>query len=281
MVGLGKEINMEKDKVTRSAVLEQAIHDCFKEMYAKSQPSADWDEIIEDFRNGKYDRETRIYERHYLSQDEYTYIVNKYMDAYRVKCEWREDADVMIEYLKNGGTKDKYIEGETDENGFKYPGHRGYETVPPIKDQIRKIMADFDCSEAAKNVADDIADKVIETMETCKDFYRFNSEENNFRFTCALGASPTSNPKTVVEYWKSQGKDVVIEERNPELFWYYDNGYTDEDIEFDFEKSMDEINREWKERVRKREEESEKRRKELEELIKRQEDEGGSEKGGQ
>ena len=254
---------MEKN-VTRKAVLEQAVHDCYKEMYAKAQPSVDWDEILNDFKNGKYPKDTRIYERYYLSQEEFTYIENKYMDAYNIKSEWRDYCDTMIEYLRDGGAKDKYIHEKKDEDGNVIdPGYRGYEKVPPIKEQFVTFMYDFDMSEAMKDVAEQMADKVIETMEECKEFYRFNQEENDFRFTCALGASPTSNPTTVVEYWKEQGVDVEIEERCPELFWYYDEGYTDEEIEEEFEKTIDEIKNEWKEKKRKEKEERERRFEEL------------------
>ena len=34
---------------TREDIMKEAIHECFKEMYAKSQPSADYDELLEKF----------------------------------------------------------------------------------------------------------------------------------------------------------------------------------------------------------------------------------------
>ena len=42
--------------MNRQTILDQAIHDCFKEMYVKAQPSADWDQIIQEFKDGKLSR---------------------------------------------------------------------------------------------------------------------------------------------------------------------------------------------------------------------------------
>ena len=33
----------------RKEILNKVVHDCFKEMYAKAQPSADWDQIIKEY----------------------------------------------------------------------------------------------------------------------------------------------------------------------------------------------------------------------------------------
>ena len=243
-----------KNNITRRDVLAEAVHDCYKEMYAKAQPSADWDQIIQDFKDGKYPKDTKIYERHYLSQAEYLYITEKYMEAYRIKSEWKSDCDLIIDYLEKGGTKDKWIDDVVHENGFVEPGHRGYEDVPPLKEQFFELMKKWDCSESAKNMAEQLYDKAMETIKECRNFYKFDREEGDFKYTCALGASPTSNPQTVIDYWKSQGKDIEIEERCPKLFWYYDQGYTDEEIEEEFEKTIDEIKQEWKEEKEKEKE---------------------------
>ena len=66
-------------KVSRKEILEQAVHDCYKEMYAKAQPSIDWDQIVQEFKEGKRDKDERVYEQHYLSQDEYIYA--RYMEV--------------------------------------------------------------------------------------------------------------------------------------------------------------------------------------------------------
>ena len=85
--------------------------------------------------------------------------------------------------------------------------------------------------------------------------------------TIALGASPCSNAKTVKQYWKEKtGEDIVIEERNPKLFWYQDMGYDDEDIEYEFDDPnwKEILDKEWKDELEKRAQERNKRLKKLE-----------------
>ena len=92
--------------------------------------------------------------------------------------------------------------------------------------------------------------KVLENIKTCKDFYKFGGRDQEaFRVNIALGASPTCNPNTVVEYWKSQGKDIKIDER------HYDSNVFWEEDEYgeDFESIMeDEYGKNWKEKVYKK-----------------------------
>jgi hypothetical protein len=98
----------------------------------------------------------------------------------------------------------------------------------------------------------------LNTITNCKEFYRFDREEADFSCSVALGASPTSNKETVIEYWKSQGKDIEIIEPNPLLIWERDF-YGDE-----FEEVMEyEYGEDWKEQFDKKWEE-EKRKKEAE-----------------
>lgn len=114
----------------REEVLCKAYEDCIHEMFAKAQPSADFDNIIAEVKAGKIDegKDGPIYDRHYLSHDEFLYIMDKYMKAYRVEAEWEDDIEVLEDYLNNGGSKDKYIEAHDDEHGH-HPGYRSYEDV--------------------------------------------------------------------------------------------------------------------------------------------------------
>ena len=243
----------------RTKILKQAIHDCMAEMYAKAQPMADYDNLIEEYKAGKIGKDEKIYERHYLSQEEFNYILEKYKKAYRLVNEWNSDLDVVLNYLIEGGTKDKYIEEVKDENGkIVEPGHRGYEKVEPIKTQILNIVKD-------EEVASKLTDIVIGTINDCKKFYCFDREDSDFSVAIALGASPTSNPETVKQWWKENyDVDVEIEERNPLLLWDMDE-YGDE-----FEDIMkEEYGENWKKIWDKRwEEEQEKRNKEIEEKYK-------------
>lgn len=230
-------------RLNRENIFRKAFHDCMKEMYAKSQPSADYDQLLEDYKSGKIGKDERVYERHYLSWEEFLYIRDKYAEAYGMTKTWIPNIEVLEQYLTEGGTKDKYIPEQIDENGFKHPGYRGYEKVAPIETQILSYLQNnFVNLNGLEKHANDIANIILTTIKECKNFYKFDRERDDFDCNVALGASPTSNSKSVIEYWKSQGKDIVIEERNPLLFWEQDE-YGE-----DFEEIMkDEYGDNWKE----------------------------------
>jgi hypothetical protein len=69
-------------KLSRRDILQKAYDECMTEMYAKAQPSADYNKIIEDLRNGVSDdsQDDPIYQRHYLSHEEFNYIKDKYIE---------------------------------------------------------------------------------------------------------------------------------------------------------------------------------------------------------
>jgi len=222
--------------VSKETVMSQAIHDCMAEMYAKSQPPADWDQLIEDIRTGKIGRDEKIYERHYLSQEEFLYILDKYSEAYRFETHWASDVEVVEEYLKNGGLRDKVYGPVYDSSGkLKTPACRRTEKVPPIFDQILEFLSKTDEQDIAIEKSEKIKDLIFNTIAGCKDFFKFDVDSSKFRFAITLGASPTSNPEIVKEYWKNKtGEDIKIEFHNPILFWYLDKGYTDDDLEEEF-----------------------------------------------
>jgi hypothetical protein len=110
------------------------------EMYAKAQPSADYYQLLEDAKNGKIGKDEKVYERHYLSYEEFIHIRDKYIKAYGLQATWKSNIEVLEDYLINGGTKDKYITSRTDEDGHYHPGYRGYEKVAPIATQIQEIL---------------------------------------------------------------------------------------------------------------------------------------------
>ena len=247
----------------REEILAKAYHDCMCEMYAKAQPEADWDNILEEYRTGKLGKNDRVYERHYLSMDEFLYIRDKYKTAYNIIGHWKDDADFLIKTLKEGGLKDKYNPEVIDEDGFKHPGYRSAEDVGTFKDNIAKIFEQYIGEKNTQKLRDEITNKVIELLENYKDFYRFDREEETFDINISLGASPSSNAETVKKWWKENyNVDIEIEERNPKLFWYRDNDYTDEDLatEFDSENWKEIVDKEWEE------EKAEKKRKQEEAL---------------
>ena len=93
--------------------------------------------------------------------------------------------------------------------------------------------------------------------------YKFDREESQFGATIALGAAPTSNKETVIKWWKDNyNQDITIEDRIPRLFWYYDQGYTDEELAEEFETYgenwKEKLYEEWQEEKRKEKEEHDK-----------------------
>lgn len=254
--------------LTRDEILSKAAHDCMCEMYAKAQPAADWDNIVEEYRSGKIGKNERVYDRHYLSMDEFLYIRDKYKTAYNIKKTWKPDMEFLEELLTNGGLKDGYVDDWVDSEGNKHPGYRSANDVPPLQEQINNLLNKYDGTKAAvedakDELTKDISNLVMETIKNYKNFYRFDREEDNFDCNIALGASPTANAETVKKWWKENyNQDIEIEERNPKLFWYRDNEYTDEDLaeEFDSENWKEIVDKEWEE------EKAEKKRKQEEAL---------------
>lgn len=219
------------EKVNKETIMSRAIHDCMKEMYEKAQPIADWDNLIAEYKAGKIGKDERVFERHYLSHEEFKYILDKYVRAYRFENKWREYVNIVRDYLTKGGLKDKYIPDHTDEDGNSHPAYRSTEQVPPIKNRIAQLLYNEFHLENANELSDKITDLVLDSVDNCKDFYRFEYDESNFNMAIALGASPTSNPNTVKKWWKENyNQDIEIEERNPNLFWDRDE-YGD-DFEF-------------------------------------------------
>ena len=262
--------------LNRDKILDEAFERCMEEMYLRAQPSVSYKELVEGVKNGTIEdsKTNPIYDRYYLSHEEFKYILDKYIKAYRIQEEWHSNIELLEKYLTEGGTKDKYIKAHTDEDGNYHPGYRGYEKVPSLKNQIidflkRNVTADYDITQ----LGEDITKIAMDNINDCKEFYRFNREENSFSTSIALGASPTSNPDSVKEYWKSQGIDIEIEERNPLLFWerdYYGDEFEEVMIDEYGEDWKEQFDKQWKDKIRKETEEKEKRiaemKKELEKI---------------
>lgn len=224
----------------RQEILKRAYHECMAEMYAKSQPSADYNQLLEDAKAGKIGKDEKVYERHYLSHEEFKHILGKYKDAYNIKSHWEDDIEVLERYIKEGGSKDKYIEAHTDEKGNYHPGYRSYEKVEPLKEQLFDVLEEYGLYD--ENMHNKLYDIIVDTIDTCKNFYRFDREESSFDCSVALGPSPTSCAEAVIQYWAHQGVDIEIKERNPLLLW--DMDYYGDDFE---EVMKDEYGDNWKE----------------------------------
>lgn len=258
--------------INRDTIISRAIHECMTEMYRKAQPSVDYDQLLADFRSGKITEDPKngdhIYDRYYLSSEEFSYILDKYVKAYNIEGKWRRYIEILEEYVTNGGSKDVYVNEYTDENGNWHPGHRDYEKVLPVKKQIEKYFK-LVLGEDNPDISiytDDVTEIVNNIITDCKEFYAFEREESSFRCGISLGASPSSNAERVKEYWKKQGIDIEIIERNPLLLWEMDEYGTE------FEEVMkEEYGEEWEkiwwdkyyEDIAKKKEEREKQLKEI------------------
>lgn len=170
----------KKFNIDRSSIIEQAILECLTEMYAKAQPSADFNELIKLYKGTN----KPFYQWYYLSEEEFKYILNKYLEAYKIKDKRQDYLDLIIDDLKNGYYVNVYKNAWTDEYGF----HPGYKDYKEEKSLIKKI-------------GEDTANKVFDILEERNHYYKVNLEENKFTSTIAFGCSPTSNVKTVLEHW--------------------------------------------------------------------------------
>lgn len=187
--------------LTQEQFEQERIIRCLDEMYQASQPPITWEEVKT--------RENGLNE-HYLSNEEYRYILNKYNDLYRLEDNFKRDCDILIRDAVEGYSVDKYIEATEDS-----PGYRSYEKKLPLKDQIGEEMAN----------------KFIEFIESRRDFYRFNRLWEQFNFT-VMNYSPCSNKETVIKTWKEMGKDITIIDRNMDYnYERYYLGTSEEEIQ--------------------------------------------------
>lgn len=170
--------------LTQEQFEQERIIRCLDEMYQASQPPITWEEVKKR-KNGLNE--------HYLSNEEYKYILDKYNDLYRLEDDFIRDCDILIRDAEEGYSVDKWIEGRTEDD----PGHRGYEKKPPLKEQVGEEMAN----------------KFIEFIKSRRDFYRFNRVWEQFNFT-VMNYSPNSNKQMVIDTWKEMGEDITIVDRN-------------------------------------------------------------------
>lgn len=201
----------------RDNIIQRAVHECLEEMYAKAQPSVSYKELIEKVKSGEIEdsQENPVYNRYYLSQEEFIYIKNKYEKAYGFEPSWKEDIEILERYLNKGGNKDRYIPETMEEDGSTHPGYRSYEKVKPLKEQLKDVIHN-------DKQLNKVFDIVMNTIKGCKDYYRFDKINEIFNYHVCLGASPTSNKETVEKYWESQGTPIKIVDKNPLLLWEMD-----------------------------------------------------------
>jgi hypothetical protein len=184
-------------KTTREEIMNEAFERCLKEMYANSFPPVDFANLEKMAKEGKDKPNDQLIMHYYLSMKEQDFIIDKYLEAYGIKNDFKDHCDVIKHYFEEP-IKDKYIERDGDN-----PGYRSYEHPEPLKNVI---------GEEAYN-------KVIEYLEMAKNFYRFDREEQSFRFS-VFNLGPNSSSERVKEYWKKQGVDLETEDRGEDESYY-------------------------------------------------------------
>ena len=215
------------NNITRAGVIRQCEIDCLREMYRKSQPSGDYDEYVQKVNDGEIKEEigNEIYRRHYLSREEYQYIVNKYISAYNLEDKWNDHFEILVHYLGNTAKTEITVE----QDGF--PQRKEYKQLDDISDIFVEVLKNNFAYLINEEISDEDLDKtanelkqaVLNRIEMCRTFYHHGIEKNSFRFNMGLGyGSPTSNKEEVIEYWKRQGIDIEIVDRNPDRFWEND-----------------------------------------------------------
>ena len=158
---------------TRQDIIEQAYHECMKEMYAKAQPSADYDAIVEGVKNGTIHDSDKdpVYARHYLSQEEFVYIRDKDLDAYGMKNTWHPWLDTVRGYFDGKGMKDAWVDDKVDECGVKHSGYRIAEKVPHIAKTFKEILAkQLDGEHFIDTLVDSLSKVVFEYIDNCENF---------------------------------------------------------------------------------------------------------------
>ena len=167
-------------EVDNDNVIRECIINCLHEMYKWAQPSLNFKDYYKKLQNNEVtdDEKSPLYEHHYLSYDNF-------------KPYWKTHCEVVKDYLLKGGHRDTYIEGK---DGM--PGYRGSEETLPITSFLNK----------------NDSDKIAKLLDDCTNFYRFDRNYDGVSSSISLGPSPTCNKETVIKYWKSQGKDITIDD---------------------------------------------------------------------
>lgn len=184
-------------EIDNDTILDECVINCLHEMYKWAQPSLDFKDFYKKLQNHEVveDKKSPMYEHHYLSSDNFLKIRDHYLTAYNLKPYWKTYCEVIKDYLFKGGHRDIFIKGK-DGN----PGYRSSEKTLPITSFLNK----------------EDSDKIAKLLDDCANFYRFDRKCEGISATLSLGPSPTCNKEAVIKYWKSQGKDITIEDFNVE-----------------------------------------------------------------
>ena len=188
--------------IDRKDIISEGVIKCLDKMYRMSQPSITWEELNE---LAKRDKEAGIdktyWDKHYLPKELYDDIFNEFQGAYRAVNEWKDDVEVVEKYLEEGGLKDKWIERDGER------GYRGYEKVAPLKEQLDTILNEYNLYD--ENMLNELYETVMNTISTCKNFYRFDRDSEIFSVNVSMYA-PSTNLEQVKKYHEENNTGIVI-----------------------------------------------------------------------
>lgn len=202
-----KKTYIDRPVVDRDDVLGEAVNKCLDMMYRYSYPSITLEELKEEaksYKTSKERDESRLFNRHYLPYKVHTFILEDFVDAYKLKSPLPGCIETLKDYFKEP-IVDKWIEGRNEHE----PGHRGYDHPDPMPEEHRVVAEKF--------------------LDMANDFFNWNRDLNAFYFN-VCNVSPCSNRETVEKWYHENGQpDFKIPDED-----YWKNAW-DEEEEDDIE----------------------------------------------
>ena len=235
--------------ITRREILSEAVDRCLKDLYNQVQPEVSWEKFKEECKEysskyleweewkrtnighpeweGKSITECigpRPYEFYYLPKEVMKDICDSYIYAYKLDSqqELLDTIEILKSYCKEP-IVDKYIEGGLQEDGTRWPGHRGYDHPDNLIEEIRKILIKYD-DHMDSEISEEVVNKFFSFLDMAGEFYNWNRDLNSFNMSIYLGPSPNTNKETVIKNWKKyKNKDIEINEEQIRKDYYDDD----------------------------------------------------------
>ena len=143
---------------TRKEVLEQAFDECIREMYLRSDPPVDINEI--DFSTFKDDEKNPFRSQHLIDSDQFDEVLEDTMYAYGIRDDFHDSLELIKQDLEKGPQL----------RLSKYE----YDQLDPLSEVIGKEAFDI----------------VMKYLDTISIFYRTDYEVSQFKMSVCFGPSP-------------------------------------------------------------------------------------------
>ena len=173
----------------RYDIVAEAVEECLKECYKLAQPKVTWEDFKKENKeymdNNYKERDIPApYSFYYLPKEEFTEIINAVASAYGLEDHIHNDAELLINYLKN----------------------------PTIVVYNKELGRHYEHIEGLDSILDkESFDKVMDYIHKYMDYYKGDHYANSYNFNVCLGASPNTNKDAVIENWKKyRNKDITI-----------------------------------------------------------------------